>query len=64
MEKDIKRVNVGETYFTVTPYGDIVTKTEEGSIEDNWLFEWGNYFNEESQAYSTQKELINAWMFV
>ena len=64
MDNEIKRVSIGETYFMVTPYGDIVAKVEEGSVEDDWLFEWRNYFNEENQALTTQAELINAWVLV
>lgn len=58
-----ERASIGEIYYTVTPYGDIVQKIEEGSDEDAWLFEWGNYFTEESQAFNLQSELIGVLLF-
>lgn len=59
----IERVAIGETYFSVNPYGEIESHIENGSIEDDWLFEWGNYFHNEEQAFSMQKELIGVLLF-
>lgn len=59
----IERVAIGETYFSVNPYGEIESHIENNSIVDNWLFEWGNYFHTESQAFTLQKELIGVLLF-
>lgn len=59
----IERVPIGETYISVNPFGELEYHIENGSVEDDWLFEWGNYFLTEDQAFAMQKELIGVLLF-
>lgn len=60
----VHRVNVGEIYYTLDAYGEIMSRVEENSSLDNWLFQNGNYFNIKSQAFYLQSELITKLCYV
>lgn len=51
------RVNKGEKYWFINSFGEVVSKTESGVIDDAKRFEAGNYFSTKEEAESMANKL-------